>query len=315
MAATFFLRKNVHGAFELLVWLNTTGFADNHTTADLIFIDTTQQQTSIITGFTAVEELTEHFDTCDGGSDWLVFLFHHADDFYWVTNVDHTTLDTAGCNRTTTCDGEYVFHWHQERLVYFPYRLRNFGVAGAHQFVHFFHPVWIALKGFQSRTLNDFGVVAIESVRAQELAEFHVNEFKHFFVFHEVDLVHKHHNLWNAYLTGEQDVLTRLGHWAVCCSTNENGTVHLSGTRDHVFNIIGVTRAVHVSIVTGFRLIFHVCCVDGNTTLFFFRSSVNIRVVHLLSQTALRQYERDCRGQGRLTVVNVADRTDVHVRF
>jgi hypothetical protein len=45
-------------------------------------------------------------------------------------------------------------------------------------------------------------------------------------------------------LLGEQDVFAGLGHGAVVTANNEDGTVHLRCTRDHVLDVIGMARAV-----------------------------------------------------------------------
>ena len=47
-------------------------------------------------------------------------------------------------------------------------------------------------------------------------------------------------------------VFTSLWKWTVGCSHNKYSTVDLSSTSNHVFNVVGVTRHVNVSIVTSF---------------------------------------------------------------
>ena len=61
----------------------------------------------------------------------------------------------------------------------------------------------------------------------------------------------------------------------VTSCNNNDGTVHESSARDHVLNVIGVTRAIDVGVVTGIGLILDMCSCDGNTTLSFFGSFVN----------------------------------------
>ena len=73
--------------------------------------------------------------------------------------------------------------------------------------------------------------------------------------------------------------------------------------------------AVHVGIVTGFGLIFHVRGVDGDATGFFFGSLVDFIVLHGLGMAAGGQHHGDGGGQGGLAVVNVADGADVYVRL
>src|SRR3954454_6590963 len=48
---------------------------------------------------------------------------------------------------------------------------------------------------------------------------------------------------------GEQHVLAGLRHRAVGGGDHEDRTVHLGGTGDHVLDVVGVTRAVHVRVV------------------------------------------------------------------
>ena len=43
--------------------MDRTGFCDNHTTTDFVLVDTAEQQTHVITSFTIVEDLAEHFHT------------------------------------------------------------------------------------------------------------------------------------------------------------------------------------------------------------------------------------------------------------
>jgi hypothetical protein len=63
-------------------------------------------------------------------------------------------------------------------------------------------------------------------------------------------------------LAGEQDVLARLGHRAVGGRDDEDRAVHLGGARDHVLDVVGVTRAVDVRVVTVVRLVLDVRRVD-----------------------------------------------------
>ncbi|KLE40646.1 hypothetical protein ABA78_00010, partial [Serratia sp. TEL] len=86
-------------------------------------------------------------------------------------------------------------------------------------------------------------------------------------------------------------------------------------TGDHVFNIVGVARAVYVCVVASRGVIFNVRSVDGDTTSFFFWCVIDL--VECTSSTAVgfSQYGSDCSGQRCFTMVNVADSTDVNVRF
>src|SRR5690606_19658612 len=105
MTTTFCLRQHVNFGLEFSVRSYRTWFTDNHTTTDIGFLNTTQQQTHVVTSFTVIQNLTEHFHPCYGR---LQVLGTHSKDLNRITRVNHTTLDTAGSYSTTTSDGEHV---------------------------------------------------------------------------------------------------------------------------------------------------------------------------------------------------------------
>ena len=106
-------------------------------------------------------------------------------------------------------------------------------------------------------------------------------------------------------------MLLGLGHGAVGGGDNQDSAVHLSSAGDHVLDIVGVARAVHVSIVTGVSLILNVSGVDGDAALLLLGSLVDAGVVLELSLALHSQILGDRGGQSGLAVVNVADGADV----
>jgi hypothetical protein len=105
-------------------------------------------------------------------------------------------------------------------------------------------------------------------------------------------------------------VLTRLRHRAVSCVNHKDRAVHLRRTRDHVLDVVGVTGAVHVGIVTVLRLILNVRRRDRDPARFLFW-----RAVDLVIGLEFAKKLRDRRGQRRLAVVNMANRTNVAMRL
>ena len=105
-------------------------------------------------------------------------------------------------------------------------------------------------------------------------------------------------------------MLTCLWHWAVCCVHNQDRAVHLGGTGDHVLDVVSVTWAINVCVVTCVCFVLNVHSGDRDTTGFFFWRAINL-VVRLKITEVLR----DRRCQCRLAVVNVANCADVNVRF
>src|SRR5690606_24373167 len=162
---------------------------------------------------------------------------------------------------TTTLNREYVFDRHQEGAVDGTLRFRNVSIQSFYQFLNgrSTHSVLVlAVQGHQSRTWDDRSVVAREVVFRQQVTQFHFYQLKHLGVFvrirataifsQQVSFVQEHNNVRYAYLTGQQDVLTGLRHRAVSRTTHQNRAVHLGSTGNHVFNVVGVTRAVYVRV-------------------------------------------------------------------
>ena len=64
-------------------------------------------------------------------------------------------------------------------------------------------------------------------------------------------------------------------HLTVGRSDDDNGTVHVRSTSNHVLDVIGVSRAVDVSIMSRVGRELDMCGRDGDTTLTLLRSFVN----------------------------------------
>ncbi len=71
-------------------------------------------------------------------------------------------------------------------------------------------------------------------------------------------------------------MLASLSHGAVGCGDNEDRTVHLSSAGDHVLDVVGVARAVNVSVVTGSGLVLDVSDGDRNAALALLGSLVDV---------------------------------------
>ena len=110
-------------------------------------------------------------------------------------------------------------------------------------------------------------------------------------------------------------MLAGLWHRAVSCVHNQNRAIHLRSTRDHVLHIICVSWAVHVCVVTGFRLILNVRRRNRDTALTFLRRLVNLVKRCELCATSFRQNLRNRCRQRRLSMVNVTNRSDVAMRL
>ena len=110
-------------------------------------------------------------------------------------------------------------------------------------------------------------------------------------------------------------MLTGLGHRTISRRNNQNSTVHLGSTGDHVLNIVGMSGAVYVSIVTLVGLILNVSSIDRDTTGTLFGSLIDHVISHELGIALQTKNLGDSSGQSGLTMVNVTNGTDVYVGF
>ena len=108
-------------------------------------------------------------------------------------------------------------------------------------------------------------------------------------------------------------MLLCLSHSTICCSNNDDSTIHLSSTCDHVLDVVSVTRAVHVSIVSVLGLILDVSCVDCDTTLLLFWCIVDCIISKGLVSEQLSAVHCDSCCECGLTMVNVTDGSYVYV--
>jgi hypothetical protein len=214
-----------------------------------------------------------------------------AHDLHFLTGFDLAALNPARGHGAAARDGEDVLNRHEERLVDVALRGGDILVDGSPS-----APAeWLILterkcpppassEGLQSRTSDDTGYrrrgtrTRVSSSRTSISTSSRSSGSSTWSALFIQD-----NDVRHAYLTGKQDVLASLRHGAVGGGNYQNRTVHLSGTGDHVLNIVGVSGAVYVGVVPVFGLVLHVGSVDGDTALALFGSLVD----HLVIDTNL----------------------------
>ena len=87
--------------------------------------------------------------------------------------------------------------------------------------------------------------------------------------------IHEYNHLGNTNLAGKKDMFTGLGHGTIGCSNNNDSTIHLGCTGNHVLDIVSMTGTVNMRIVPFCCLILNVSSVDRDTSCFFFRCIVD----------------------------------------
>ncbi len=218
----------------------------------------------------------------------------------------------------TTGDREDVLDGHEERLVLVADGLRDGLVDRVHELDDLLDPLLVALERLEAGDLDDGGVVAVEVLAGEQLADLELDELEDLLVVDHVRLVERDEQVRHADLLREQHVLARLRHGAVGGGDHEDRAVHLRRARDHVLDVVSVTRGVDVSVVTLGRLVLDVRDVDRDAALALLGSGVDGREVALhvgRRRVLVRQDLGDRCRQRRLAVVDVTDRSDVDVRL
>ena len=152
---------NINLCFESGVGFHASRFGDYHTAFDFVFVDTAQEQTYVISGFTSVKDFAEHFNS---GNNRFFAFGAKSDNLNFFSGVDNSGFDTSGSNGSASCDRKYVFNRHQERFVDIAGRQRNPFVNGSHKLHDFVFPFSVSVQAAECRTLNNGSIVAVEIV-------------------------------------------------------------------------------------------------------------------------------------------------------
>mmetsp|Transcript_57409 Transcript_57409/g.103175 ORF Transcript_57409/g.103175 Transcript_57409/m.103175 type:complete len:393 (+) Transcript_57409:146-1324(+) len=264
-AATLVLGGKVNVGLELGVGLGGAWVADYHSTHDLVLLDAAAQHANRVAGRAFVQIRVEH---ADAGDDRGLRLLTTAQNLDGVALLHDALLDAASSHCASAGDGENILHSQQEGLVGVTCGQLNVGVHRVHELQDLVAPLVLTslggrvglhgLKGLESRTHDEWSVIAREAVLSEHLTSLQLHEFQELFVLHDVHLVHEAHQPGHTHLLGEQDVLAGLGHGSIRGRDHQNSAVHLAGTCDHVLHVISVAWAVHVAVVPTLCLVLDV---------------------------------------------------------
>jgi len=314
VAATLLLGQDVHGDEELSVGLDGAGLDDDHAALDVLAADTTEEETGVVTGLGLLAGLLEGLDVGDLGLDDLLAL---ADKLDFLIALEDTTLDTARDDGTTARDGEDVLDGHEEGLV-------GVTLGGGDPLVDSLHELVdlvsanigaLALEGAEGGAHDDGSLLAVEAVGGEKLTHLHLDELQHLGVIDGINLVDEDDDALDTDLTGEQQVLTGLGHLTIGGGDDDDSTIHGGGTSNHVLDVIGVTRAVDVGVVASLGRVLDVGGGDGDTTLALLRSLVDGTIVEEAGEALVGLSLGDGSRKGGLAVIDVTNGTDVDVRL
>src|SRR3954447_168268 len=312
VAAALLLLEDVDLGLELRVRRDRLRLAEDLAALDVLALGAAQLAADVVAGLALVEDLAEHLDAGhDRGRGVL-----DADDLDGVARVDDALLDAARRDGAAAGDREDVLDRHQERLVEGALRLGDVGVEVIGELVDRLLVLLVTLERLERGALDERDVVAREVVLGEQVADLDLDELEELLVVDHVDLVQEHDDVRHADLAGEQDVLARLRHRAVSGRHDQDRAVHLGGARDHVLDVVRVTRAVDVRVVAVRRLVLDVRRVDRDAALLLLRRLVDlVEVGGGRAGAGLGQHLGDGCGQRRLAMVDVTDGADVEVRL
>src|SRR3954470_912958 len=311
VTAALLLLQDVDLGLELGVRRDRAGLAQHLAALDLLALGAAKQAADVVAGLALIEDLAEHLDAGDDRGGRLL----DADDLHRVAGVDDALLDAAGRDGAAPGDREDVLDRHQERLVEVALGLGDVAVELLGELDDLRGVLRVTLERLERRAGDERDVVAGELVLAEEVADLDLDELEELLVVDHVGLVEEDHDVRHAHLAGEQDVLARLRHRAVGGRDHEDRAVHLGGAGDHVLDVVGVTRAVHVGVVALVGLVLDVRSRDRDAALLLLRSVVDLVERAGLAAVGLRQDLGDGCGQRRLAMVDVTDGPDVDVRL
>ena len=280
VAATLLLGQDVHGGKELLVGLGGAGLDNDHATEDIVTLDTTEKETGVVTSAGLLARLLEGLDVGNLGLDGVLVL---ADKLDFGILLQDTALDTARSDGTTAGNGEDILNGHEERLGDVTLGGGDPGVDVLEELVNLLdtNVGLAAFNGAEGGAHDDGSVVTLEAVAGEKLTHLHLDELQHLLVLDGIDLVDEDDNALDTDLAGEEQVLPGLGHLSVAGGNDDDGTVHGGSTSNHVLDVIGVTRAVDVSVVPVVGGVLDVGSGDGDTTLALLRSLVDGAIVEV----------------------------------
>src|SRR5262249_14862282 len=145
---------------------------------------------------------------------------------------------------------------------------------------------------------NHRTVIAGELILGQEFPNLQLHQIQQFRIVHQITLVEEHDDGGNPYLAREQDMLPRLGHGTIGGGDDEDGSIHLGGSGDHVLDVVGVSGAVHMGIMAFVGLVFQVGDIDGDASGFLFGGAVNVFKGHEFGAVVGVEHSGDGGGQG-----------------
>jgi len=104
VASPLLLSKDVKRSEEFIVSLSSTGLNDDHAATDLVTLNTTEQDSRVVTRLGSVKFLLECFEASNNSFDWSF----ESDEFNFLPLLENTTFNTTSSDSPTPRNGENI---------------------------------------------------------------------------------------------------------------------------------------------------------------------------------------------------------------
>lgn len=303
-ATTLIALQHVDLTLEVTAHLHGAGLGKAHTTTDLLLGDTSEQHTDVVTSLRGIHLLVEGLNTSNSGRN---MLSSNTNQMNILIQLEGTLLNSTRADGTSTGDVDRLINGHEELLVDESLRQLEGVIHRIDQILHgLLAELGVsAVEGAKCGTLNKHGIVTIVVILGEQLTHLHLDQFVHILVINHIALVQEDDDVLDADLSAEKNMLTSLRHGTISCRHDKDTTVHSGGTRDHVLDVISVTRAVDMTVVSRISLILNRGSVNSDTSGLLFWRLVNISVVLEDGVVLVGKVLGDGSSKSSLTVINV----------
>ncbi len=312
MTTTLLLRQHIHLRLKISMRRNTTRLRQHLTPLHLILLNPPQQRTNIIPSLPLIKKLPEHLNT----STRRLLRIPDTDDLQLITSMNNPLLNLARHHRPTTRNRKHILNRHQKRLIQITLRLRNIRIHRLHQLRDLVRSIRITLKSLQRRHMNHRHIITRKLILRQKLTSLHLHQLQQLLIINHVSLVQSNNNRRHPNLTSQQHMLPRLRHRTIRSRHHKNRPINLRRTRNHILDVISMTRHIHMRIMPIRRLILNMRHINRDPTLPLLRSLINIlKRRRLRTRNPLRQHLRNRRSQRRLPMINMTHGPHIHMRL
>lgn len=148
-SATFIGLEDVHFSLEVSSNVLSTGLDQTHSSLDVVLSNSSQEDTTVVSGSCGVHLLVESLDTCDSGSSGFSL---HSDEGNVLVKFALTCVDCSSNNSSSSRNVVCTFNRHHEVSFDQSLRFRNFFVHSVNQLfnsrnTYIFSRAFKSLKG------------------------------------------------------------------------------------------------------------------------------------------------------------------------